>query len=78
MKTFKDFFKKHHISRSAIYGLWAKGIGPDVLRVGGRIWITDEAETRWIAANEAPWSPSNVGGPRPNAGRFPKAKAAAA
>ena len=62
MKTVKQFCQRHNISRSAIYKLWGRGIGPDVLRIGGKIWISDAAEARWIAANEGPWKRSKVGG----------------
>jgi hypothetical protein len=62
MKSIKQFCEKNDISRSALYKLWHKGVGPDVLRNGGKIWISDQAEARWIAANEAPWSRSSMGG----------------
>jgi len=77
MKTLKQFCggkdQPGRPSRSALYKLWAKGLGPDIVRIGGKIFITDEAEARWIAANEGPWAPVNVGGA---CGRRPKTEAA--
>jgi hypothetical protein len=45
--TVLGFCEVHHICRSTLYGLWDKGQGPAVVRVGRRRFITGKAAQAW-------------------------------
>ncbi len=42
-----DFCRAHDISRPFLYACWARGEGPDVMRVGRRVLISAEAASAW-------------------------------
>jgi len=52
MFSVASFCQAHGISESFFYQLKAEGLGPDVLRLGARVFITHEAAARWRAARE--------------------------
>jgi hypothetical protein len=43
----KEFCKAHGISRSQFYVLRKKGLGPDEMRLLGRVLISRESASRW-------------------------------
>ena len=47
------WIKRYEISRSACYTMMAEGRGPKLLRVGGRVLISKEADDAWRRAHEA-------------------------
>ena len=53
MYSIPSFCKAHGISESFFYQLKAEGLGPDVLRLGARVFITHEAAARWRMIREA-------------------------
>jgi hypothetical protein len=52
MFSIPSFCEAHGISQSFFYQLRAEGLGPDVLRLGARIFVTHEAASRWRRARE--------------------------
>jgi hypothetical protein len=49
-----EFCRRHRISEAFAYKLWAKGEGPEVMRVGKRTLVPREAQARWRAARTKP------------------------
>jgi hypothetical protein len=47
-----QFCDRHGISEAFFYLLQKDGLGPDVMEVGGRVLISDEAAKRWRKARE--------------------------
>jgi hypothetical protein len=50
--TVVEFCACHGISRSKLYQLWQKNIGPRVMRIGGKILISVEAAADWRRERE--------------------------
>lgn len=50
--TVPEFCEAHRISVTALYAMWAKGEGPESMRVGSRRLLSLEAAARWLAAME--------------------------
>jgi hypothetical protein len=48
-----SFCKAHGISESFYHELRSRGLAPDELRVGSRVFISFESAARWRAAREA-------------------------
>jgi hypothetical protein len=53
MFSIPSFCAAHGISQSFFYQLKAEGRGPDVLRLGARVFVTHESAARWRLLNEA-------------------------
>jgi len=53
MYSVPSFCAAHGISESFFYQLQAEGLGPDVLRLGARVFVTHEAASRWRMIREA-------------------------
>lgn len=51
--TIAEFCASHRIGQSKYYELRDAGIGPDEIRLGGKVLITVEAAQRWRAARDA-------------------------
>ena len=49
----KEFCKRHSISRGLFYELLRNGQGPDIMRVGRRMLISQEAAAEWRAKQTA-------------------------
>jgi hypothetical protein len=50
--TIAKFCQTHTISRSGLYALWRRGIGPKVIRLGRSVKITREAAVQWRAERQ--------------------------
>ena len=48
-----QFCADHCLSRRTYYNMRNEGIGPEEMKVGRRVLISDEAAARWRAAREA-------------------------
>ena len=48
-----SFCVAHGISEAFFHKLREQGLGPDLMRVGSRVFITHEAAARWRAQREA-------------------------
>jgi hypothetical protein len=57
--TIDEFCTAHRISRSGLYKMWARGIGPRVKRIGVKVLITAEAAAEWRAAGESSPTPGD-------------------
>jgi hypothetical protein len=51
--TIAEFCEAHRISRSALYKMWARGIGPRIMRAGSKVLVSVEAAGEWRRAREA-------------------------
>jgi predicted DNA-binding transcriptional regulator AlpA len=51
--TVAEFCAAYRISRSALYQLWAQGIGPKYFKIGVKILISIEAADQWRREREA-------------------------
>lgn len=45
--TIEEFCQQHRISVPTLYKLWSIGIGPERMRVGRKVLITNTAAQRW-------------------------------
>ena len=52
MYSIASFCAAHGISESFFYQLKAEGLGPDVLRLGARVFVTHESAARWRMIRE--------------------------
>lgn len=51
--TIAEFCASHRIGQSKYYELREAGLGPDEIRLGGKVLVTIEAAQRWRAARDA-------------------------
>lgn len=51
--TIAEFCASHRIGQSKYYELRDAGMGPDEIRLGGKVLITQESAARWRAARDA-------------------------
>jgi hypothetical protein len=51
--TIEEFCRRHGIGKQFYYYLRREGIGPQTLKLGGKVLITKEAAARWRAEREA-------------------------
>jgi hypothetical protein len=51
--TISEFCLTHRLSRSALYKMWERGVGPRYLRTGKKVLISVEAAADWRAQREA-------------------------
>jgi hypothetical protein len=49
----RSFCSSHGISEAFFHQLREQGLGPDLMRVGRRVFVTHEAAARWRAQREA-------------------------
>ena len=47
------FCRKHQVSRTKLYEMWGKGLGPRFFYVGNQRRISDEAAAEWRRSREA-------------------------
>lgn len=58
--SIKEFARTHSISRTHLYTLFKVGMGPDLMRVGGRRLVSVEAAKKWRTRMETyQTSPAN-------------------
>jgi hypothetical protein len=50
--SIKEFCRRNDLSEPFYYALQKRGLGPDVIRIGGRTLISTKAAARWREANE--------------------------
>ena len=62
--TVNEFCDAHRISRTHLYSLWRKGIGPRFKLVGEKRLITVEAAADWRAQDGLEQSPDHIPGKR--------------
>jgi hypothetical protein len=51
--SIKSFCEQHEISEALYFQLQADGVGPRIMRVGGRVLISREAAAQWRRKREA-------------------------
>jgi hypothetical protein len=45
--TIMEFCDAHRISRGTLYGMWQRGLGPKILKVGAKVLIAAEDAAEW-------------------------------
>ncbi len=60
--TIKGFCEQHSCSRSWIYLMWSKGLGPAVTKIGVKKFISAEAAHAWRNGLPIGSTGSTVGG----------------
>ena len=46
-RSVDSFCSRNGICRASFYNILKRGLGPDVLKIGARTTITEEAESEW-------------------------------
>jgi hypothetical protein len=49
-----EFCEEHGLSRATLYRLITAGLGPAVMKVGARTFVSHEAAAEWRRAREGP------------------------
>ena len=50
--TVEEFCQQHRISVPTLYKLWSHGIGPERMKIGRKVLITNAAAERWRTERE--------------------------
>ena len=50
-RSVDGFCERHGICRASFYNLAKKGLAPDVLKIGARVTVPEEAEAEWVRRN---------------------------
>jgi len=51
--TIREFCERHRVGVAMYYNLQKLGLGPETIRLGGKVLITKESAARWRKAREA-------------------------
>ena len=59
--TVNEFCEAHRVSRARFYTMLSEGIGPRVMKVGGRTLVSSEAAQDWRRRMETSTQPPAAG-----------------
>lgn len=49
--TISQFCHAYSVKRSKAYLLWSEGLGPQIIRIGRRVYIAVDDAEEWVAAH---------------------------